>query len=151
MAQSEPHIAKMHRLASRLGSPADKEDIVQDALLDAWRNRAQYDPSRGTYSAWLMAITAHRATRGRRRFRRLLYDESAGESPLSPERVDVELALAKLSDRQRLAVNCHYFVGLNAEETASVMGCSIGTVKSTLFDARQRLRTLLSEARHAGR
>ena len=59
------------------------------------------------------------------------------------DRVDVEAAVARLAKRQRLAVDCLYFVGLSVAETAAVMGCSEGTVKSTLSDARKRLRLLL--------
>ena len=57
--------------------------------------------------------------------------------------MDVEYAVASLPQRQRLAVDCFYFVGLSVAETAAVMQCSQGTVKSTLFDARQRLRSIL--------
>ena len=59
------------------------------------------------------------------------------------ERLDVEYAVARLAPRQRLAVDCFYFVGLSVAETAAVMQCSEGTVKSTLSDARHRLRPLL--------
>jgi RNA polymerase sigma-70 factor (ECF subfamily) len=48
-----------------------------------------------------------------------------------------------LSARQRLAVDCFYFADLSVADTAAVMGCSEGTVKSTLSDARARLRSLL--------
>ena len=57
--------------------------------------------------------------------------------------IDVEFAVATLPPRQRLAIDCYYFVGLSVIETAAVMGCSEGTVKSTLSDARHRLRPLL--------
>ena len=57
--------------------------------------------------------------------------------------MDVERALGRLTRRQRMAVECVYFVGLTVAETAAVMGCSDGTVKSTLSDARARLRSLL--------
>jgi RNA polymerase sigma-70 factor (ECF subfamily) len=51
-----------------------------------------------------------------------------------------------LTARQRQAVDCLYFAGLTVAETAAVMGCAEGTVKSTLSDARARLRTLLEVA-----
>ena len=60
-----------------------------------------------------------------------------------PLRLDVAAAISKLSPRQRLAVDCFYFVGLSVDETARVMGCSEGTVKSTLSDARARLKGML--------
>jgi RNA polymerase sigma-70 factor (ECF subfamily) len=59
------------------------------------------------------------------------------------EEFDLTSAMASLSGRQRLAIDCFYFVGLGVTETAAVMGCSEGTVKSTLSDARHRLRDLL--------
>lgn len=59
------------------------------------------------------------------------------------ERLDVEMAVAQLPARQRLAVDCYYFVGLTVDQTAAVMGCAAGTVKSSLSDARDRLRKLL--------
>jgi RNA polymerase sigma-70 factor (ECF subfamily) len=58
-------------------------------------------------------------------------------------RVDLARALTRLSHRQRVAVECVYFVGLSIGETAVVMGCAEGTVKSTLADARARLRPML--------
>jgi RNA polymerase sigma-70 factor (ECF subfamily) len=59
--------------------------------------------------------------------------------------VYLEEAVQRLPPRQRLAVDCYYFVGLSVGETATVMRCSEGTVKSTLFDARRRLHRELEE------
>lgn len=140
----EPELSKMSRLAARLAPDADRDDVVQEALVRAWRKRHQYDERRGTATTWLLAITADQARRARRRRRPLVL---VGEITLpgrSPdERVDVEAAVARLPKRQKLAVDCFYFVDLSVAETAAVMGCSEGTVKSTLSDARKRLRTLL--------
>ena len=139
-----PHLPAMSRLAARLAPDADRDDIVQEALARAWRKRHQYDASRGTPAAWLFAITADQARQARRRRRpfTLLTDVAARVRSVD-ERVDVEYAVARLAPRQRLAVDCFYFVGLSVAETAAVMGCSEGTVKSTLSDARLRLRPLL--------
>jgi RNA polymerase sigma factor (sigma-70 family) len=57
--------------------------------------------------------------------------------------VDIERAVRTLPLRQKLAVDCYYFCGLSVAETAAVMRCSEGTVKSTLSDARARLRPAL--------
>jgi RNA polymerase sigma-70 factor (ECF subfamily) len=59
------------------------------------------------------------------------------------DRIDIRHAVGLLPPRQRLAVDCVYYVGLSVAETASVMRCSEGTVKSTLSDARKRLRLRL--------
>ena len=138
-----PHLPAMARLAARLAPSADRDDVVQEALVRAWTKRRLYDAGRGTAAAWLLAITADQAAKARRRA------SSAGRVvPVEPPPAagpdpDLARAVAALSARQRLAVDCYYYAGLTVAETAAVMGCSEGTVKSTLSDARTRLRPLL--------
>jgi len=139
-----PHLPAMARLAARLAPDADRDDVVQEALTRAWRKRHQYDATRGSASAWLLAITADQARQARRRRRPLtLVADVAARVRSSDDRLDLEYAVASLPPRQRLAVDCYYFVGLSVAETAAVMRCSEGTVKSTLSDARRRLKPLL--------
>jgi len=57
----------------------------------------------------------------------------------------MERAVCRLPSRQRLAVELHYYLDLPIADVAQVMRCADGTVKSTLSDARARLRTLLGE------
>ena len=142
-----PHLGAMARLASRLAPDADRDDVVQEALTRAWLKRGQYDARRGTPSVWLLAITADQARKAVRRLRPRpvpLDDDRPAGGP--DDGVDLRRALARLTARQRLAVDCVYFVGLSTMETAAVMGCAVGTVKSTLADARGKLRTLLEVA-----
>ena len=134
-----PHLRAMSLLAARLASDAERDDVVQEALIRAWTKRGQYDARRGTPSAWLLAITADQARRARRSRRPLLGFLPGRVRPIDDE-LDLAHAIAGLSGRQRLAVDCFYFVGLDIAETAAVMHCSEGTVKSTLSDARNRLR-----------
>jgi RNA polymerase sigma-70 factor, ECF subfamily len=143
-----PHLPAMSRLAARLAAGADRDDIVQEALTRAWTKRHLYDAERGSASAWLLAITADQARKATRRRRPMPGLVEAAAAPVglhgdSDSGVDVEQALAKLPERQRLAVDCFYFADLSIADTAAVMGCSEGTVKSTLSDARARLRQLL--------
>ncbi len=140
----EPELSKMSQLAARLAPNGDRDDVVQEALVRAWRNRGQYNEGRGTAATWLLAITADQARRARRRRRPFaLVGEIMVPSSSLDDQVDVEAAVARLAKRQKLAVDCFYFVGLSVVETAAVMRCSEGTVKSTLSDARKRLRHLL--------
>lgn len=138
---ARPSLLARTRLAKRLAPHADADDIVQDSLTRAWLKRAQFDAARGTATTWLLAIVADQARAARRtRIRRLRVvddhtpppDQPAAES--SPD-LDLGRAIAGLAARQQLAVQLHYFVGLTVDETAAVMSCSPGTVKSTLFDA----------------
>jgi len=146
-----PALVPMSRLARRLAPHADPDDLVQEALARAWEKRKQYDSRRGTPTTWLLAIVADLARASRRtRARWLKVVDDTADVPETtavqqdPD-VDLDRAISKLADRQQLAVQLHYFVGLTVDETAQVMNCSVGTVKSTLFDARARLRTLLGD------
>lgn len=148
---TRPALLPMTRLARRLAPHADADDIVQDALARAWVKRAQFDPARGTPTTWLLAIVADQARssrRGRVRWLRVVDEHAELPDPAAHDAgvdVDLERAVAGLTERQQLAIHLHYFVGLTVEETAAVMSCSAGTVKSTLYDARSRLRALLGD------
>ena len=137
-----PHVDKMRRVAARLSGVDNRDDVVQDALLQAWRARAQFDPNKGTLSAWLLAITAHRAGKVRQREPVVLSPVRQPEVG-ADDGIDLRTAVTRLAHRERLAVDCFYFADLSIAETAAVMGCSEGTVKSTLSSARERLRGLL--------
>jgi RNA polymerase sigma-70 factor (ECF subfamily) len=140
----EPHLAKMGRVASRLAGPGQRDDVVQEALCNAWHARRQFDPGRGSLSTWLMAITAHEAMRLRRRLtRRFAPGENVAATFVADDMLDLRAALAHLTKRQRLAIECYYLADLSIAETAAVMNCSEGTVKSTLSSARDRLREML--------
>jgi RNA polymerase sigma-70 factor (ECF subfamily) len=139
-----PHLAVMASLAARLTSDSERDDVVQEALLRAWKKQSQYDSRRGSVRTWLLAIIADQARRSRRRARPtgVVADLTMPGRPLD-EQLDLEGAVSRLAPRQRLAVNCYYFVDLSIAETAAVMRCSPGTVKSTLADARHRLKEML--------
>ena len=136
-----PHLPAMTHLAGRLVAAADRDDVVQDALTRAWRRRSTYDEKRGTPRAWLLAIVAGEAKR--RRWRRTSRELPDVAVDMDARDVDLERALRSLTDRQRLAIDCYYFAALSVTECAKVMRCSEGTVKSTLSDARTKLRSLL--------
>jgi RNA polymerase sigma-70 factor (ECF subfamily) len=137
----------MGRLAVRLTSAADGDDVVQEALVRAWNKRQQYDEGRGSAQSWLLAIVADRARRHRVRAPAAT-GELVDVPALSRDVVrslDIDRAIAGLPRRQRLAVELFYMLGLDVRDCAAAMGCSEGTVKSTLHDARQQLRGVLAE------
>jgi RNA polymerase sigma-70 factor (ECF subfamily) len=142
----EPHWDMMARLARRLAPPGEWEDVLQEALGSAWRKRDQYDASRGSARNWLLAVVADQARKGHRRLwgrrEQELEDRQVEDSP--PD-IDLARALGRLTARQRAAVELHYYLGLPVADTAQVLQCSPGTVKSTLSDARSRLRHHLGE------
>lgn len=146
-----PWLPAMARLAGRLAPAADRDDVVQESLVRAWVKRRQFDPGRGAAAAWLLAITADQARKARVRGRPMAEltdgEPTGGQEAAAAVRLDLARALRGLTDRQRLAVDCVYYAGLTVAETAAVMRCADGTVKSTLADARARLRDLLEEKR----
>jgi len=139
-----PHLFVMRRLAWRLAPDHDPDDVVQESLVRASRRHETYDGARGTARSWLLAVTADQArrARGRWRWRPVAMSAAAPESDWDAD-VDLHRALWRLTERQRLAIDLVYYVDLPLSEAARVMGCSEGTVKSTLHDARERLRSLL--------
>jgi RNA polymerase sigma-70 factor (ECF subfamily) len=142
-----PHWRSMVLTTARLVAASDRQDVVQEALLDAWRKRATYDPDRGSVRTWLLLITVDRARKHLRRLRPVQSQRAeiaVVQYPLEP-RLDLAREVERLPNKQRLAVSLHYYVGLSITETAAVMRCSDGTVKSTLFDARTKLRAALGE------
>lgn len=136
-----PHWSRMYALAIRMAGADAADDILQDALTSAWRHRRTFDSRRGSARTWLLTIVANRARRrGRERPMTDLYDAEAEESTQhQSEALDLARAMQRLSRRQRLAVTLHYYLGLSVADSAVVMRCSAGTVKSTLSDARTRL------------
>jgi RNA polymerase sigma-70 factor (ECF subfamily) len=138
-----PHWNAMCAVATRLAETNDRDDVLQNALLLAWRRRAQFDPARGTERGWLVAITANEARKSHRLRRHVeLIDADIPVDAGGPD-LDLQRALRRLTRRQRLAVELHYYTGLSVAECAQVMSCAEGTVKSTLAAARDRLRAEL--------
>jgi RNA polymerase sigma factor (sigma-70 family) len=142
----QPHLTVMTRYAGRQVAPADRDDVVQEALIRAWQRWSTYDASRGSAVAWLLGIVADRSRRHRTRrpVGRVVELVEHTVTP-APYDIDLERAIAGLSRRQRQAVELHYFVGLDVATVAEVMGCAPGTVKATLSQARARLRELLGD------
>lgn len=143
-----PHLDVMRRLAAVTAGGIDPDDVVQEALIRAWKKRSTFDPARGSARTWLLALTADQARRLRTRWRIWeLGDLATAAVAWTELAVDLDLrrAIATLSARQRQAVLLVYYVDLSVAEAARTMGCSEGTVKSTLSDARARLALLLED------
>lgn len=144
----QPHWQVLQRFAARLVPADDRDDLLQDVLVRAWRKRHTFDPARGSAQSWLLAVTADRARRFRVRSRPATASLDARPDDAAPPRESdddlvLRAAVALLSDRRRLAVELYYYIGLPIAEVATVMGCADGTVRATLAAARAELRTTL--------
>ena len=135
------------------GSAADAEEVVQDAFVKAYRARGRFR-SGARFRPWLLAIVANEARNRRRATGRrarlslqLAVERPSGGAAPSPEvallareeRAELLAAVDRLGEEQRAAIACRYFLGLSEAETAAVLGCRPGTVKSRLSRALARL------------
>lgn len=133
------------------------EDLLQQALLKVavrWRS-AQDSPTAYTRAALVnLAHDRHRWLR--RRPAEEPWTSVAERGTTAPDveaainRDAVMTALRALPARQRVAVVLRYWEDLSVEETAHLMDCSTGTVKSNASRGLDRLRVLLEKA-EAGR
>jgi RNA polymerase sigma-70 factor (ECF subfamily) len=142
-----------------LGRSAEADDVVQEAFLALWRQAERLDPARGLRS-YLLTIVHHKAVDLLRRSKGLsdlgleALDIFASDRPdpvematLSEERETVRTALRSLPGSQRDVLEMTYFGGLTAGEVARRMSLPVGTVKSRLRLALNRMRRQLMELR----
>lgn len=143
------HLGVMRRVAAVTAPGLDPDDVVQEALLRAWRKLAAYRAERGEFRGWLLAVTADRARRmaKRTRPRALIRDFDLTASAHEADSLWLREAVLALSPRQREAILLFYYAGLPVREVAAAMRCAEGTVKSTLSDARAHLQRALGETR----
>jgi RNA polymerase sigma-70 factor (ECF subfamily) len=136
---------------------ADAEDVVQDACVKAYRHLDGFREG-ASFRTWLLAIVANEARNGRRSAGRrvTLALREAARRPLPGAGPEEEVvgrerrqqlldALVTLNARDREVVALRFFVGLSERDTAEVLGCAPGTVKSRLSRALSRLRAVLGQ------
>ncbi len=141
------------------GSAAEAEEAAQDAFVKAQRALGRFREG-APFRPWLLTIVANEARNrvkaaGRREglALRVAEERRPGGAVPSPEaalldserREELLSALAQLSDRDRRAIACRYLLELSEAETAAVLGCARGTVKSRLSRALGRLRDELEQ------
>lgn len=147
LRELQPRIVRTIRLVVGAGSWA-AEDAAQEAMIDVLRGiRSLREP--GAVLAWAMRIATTRAIKVARRERLLSLfrplNEHADSAATAPDSDSIVLkqAFDELPSRMRAVAVLRLYTGLSEQETAQALGCSIGTVKSQLHDARVRLAAAL--------
>ena len=153
-------VARYERVALRVAYTlvgADAEDVVQEAMVKAYRNIGRFRPG-GPFRAWLMKIVPNEASNRRRaRGRRAalavrVAAQPSAASAMSPEdealaherRQSLAEAISALPEGDRTVIALRWFAELSEKEMAVALGCRPGTVKSRLARAMDRLRKCLA-------
>ena len=157
------HLNALHNFAMYLThNPSEAEDLVQETYLRALRFSHRFQP--GTHlRAWLFQILRNTFLT----FYRLRERESAVAEDGVPDwdmpmfhdapddtgsaleaHTDLERAMQRLPEEFRTVLLLAEVEGMPLEEVARVMSCPVGTVKSRIFRAKERLRGLLPDYRN---
>lgn len=147
------HGRAMLAYATRLlGDRAAAEDVVQEALIRAWRNPDVLTNGKGSTRGWLLTVVRNLVI-DRVRARAVRPAEVAEDPDAQPAQrdhadlvaasVSVRAALAAVSEEHRVVIEQLYLQGRSLNEAAQALGVPIGTVKSRSFYALRALRAAM--------
>ena len=161
-----PLQARLLRQAAALsGDLSAAEDLVSETLVEAWKSLPRYNET-CRLSTWLYAILLHRHQKSVRRARsrpvslaRLplsetqeLHDrhENIAATEISPAEaatqhelfIELRQCVEELPSKHRQVVLLRFFEDASLPDMATVLGCSVGTVKSRLHHALEKLRKM---------
>ena len=145
------------------GNHALADDLAQDTFVLAWRNLKSFRQE-ARFSTWLYRIATNCwLAHARKRREELLgdhdadvADEDSDDAPdaggsegrdhaaMATMKIDLERALARLSDAERAAIVQCYHNDLSHEEAAYVLGWPVGTVKTHILRGKQKLKAALA-------
>ena len=135
------------------GSSEEAADAAQEGFVKAWSALHRFRAG-SEFRPWLLRIVVNTARNRRRSAWR--FESLRARAAAQPQRAvapaestalehaahdQLIAALRHLPPRQREVVACRYLLELTEAETAAVLGCAAGTVKSRLSRALERLRT----------
>ena len=139
-------------LMSWVNDSHDAENLLQDAFVKAWTNRATYDPSKGRLFTWLYNITRnvcidyYRSRQYKKGKASVLSEDislmlNGKLVNQMPDTIGVRKLLDMLRDEEKQVVELMYFEGFTQKEIAKLMDMPLGTVKTRMSMAIKNLRT----------
>lgn len=147
---------RLNGYLQRLGlERGDAEDMAQEVMAVLWHKAHLFDPAKSSLATWLFRIARNRRIDVARRERsRVLDPDEPMLMPSEPEPVDHEMdarqrdervraALSELPTEQYELVQMAFFLGLSHSQIADQSGLPLGTVKSRIRLAFQRMRKIL--------
>ncbi|HTS22607.1 MAG TPA: sigma-70 family RNA polymerase sigma factor [Casimicrobiaceae bacterium] len=147
--------ASLRRLTG--GNHALADDLAQETFLLAYRNLRSFRQE-AKFSTWLYRIAYNAFLADARKMKEVpLPDDASTDEAVQLEdadampvargaalKVDLERAMEVLSDAERAAIVQCYHNDLSHEEAAYVLGCPVGTVKTHILRAKQKLKARLA-------
>ena len=150
----EPELPRLQRFCQKLaGDPDLGDDLIQDALYDAWKGFGQLRQAMA-FKSWLYQIVINRYRTNLRKFRKregrtvpLTIDDIADDKQARVQvaRDRLNLAMSCLSARDRALVTLHELEGWPYSELATILGCNEGTLRSRLTRCRHRMKEKLQK------
>jgi len=136
------------------------EEVTLDVFHDVWRKASGYDPANGTVLGWIMNQARSRAidrVRFEQRKKRTAPDgadeSAASESPdlleIKQQAVALQVALSVLTPQEKQAIEAAYFSELTYAEVAQRLNQPLGTIKTRIRSALQKLRQALAATEEA--
>lgn len=126
------------------------EECVQEVMSTVWHKAAQFDPARASVSTWIFTIARNKKIDVLRRQRRPEPEDLPWGPEAEPDQADaiglqqeteqLGVAIAALPDKQRDLIEKAYFGDLTHTEIAAQTGLPLGTIKSRIRLALDRLR-----------
>ena len=130
------------------------EECAQDVMATVWRKAAQFDPARASAATWIFTIARNRRIDMLRRQRRPEPEDLPWGPEAEPDQFEtlalqedsqrLSRALAALPEKQRMLIERAYFGDLSHTEIAEATGLPLGTIKSRIRMALDRLRHAMS-------
>ncbi len=145
------HQAPLRAFLIRLtGNSAGADDIAQEAFLKAYRGLGAFRGG-ASFRSWLFAIAIREAAMERRRASAMARAEitaadlgaSPVEEPAAAMSLDLQAALSSLSREERSAALLCDAAGFSHAEAATAMAAPLGSVKTYVLRAREKLRAAL--------
>ncbi|MEQ3745539.1 MAG: sigma-70 family RNA polymerase sigma factor [Henriciella sp.] len=137
----------------RLGSdPSSAEEIMQEVMLNVWRKAEQYDRNQASVSTWIFRIARNRRIDNHRRANKpdldaedpMLKPAESEQPDITVNRLQMETIVRReietLPEDQLVLLKAAFYEGLSHSEIAKTYGLPLGTVKSRIRLAFQRLR-----------
>jgi RNA polymerase sigma-70 factor (ECF subfamily) len=141
-----------------LGNSEDAEEVLSDVYMQAWRQAGSFSPDRGSPMTWLILLARSRSldrlrSQKTRKTRETVLeadhfsisDKSGQQSAEAERRTLVRALLNELGPDHRMLVELAFFEGLTHTDLSARLGLPLGTVKTRIRIAMNKIRERMGE------